>query len=233
MSKLRMTVAKGLLGLIAGGFMAFNVQAADSPPHGPAAFSDFDLDDNGFISEEEFNTVRGQRMAAKTAEGKQMRGAATAPAFTDIDSDGDGQLNPEELSAAQQAHRGKNHANAYGQGYGQGQGHGHGHGKKMANGGCGEGKGKGMKGDMPTFSDFDLNGDGKIVETEFNQGHAKRMSEMAAEGRQMRHVGDAPGFSAVDSNGNGEVSAEEFAAHQAEHHHQMHQCKNMTEQQQP
>ena len=87
------------------------------------------------------------------------------------------------------------------------------------------GQGEGMKGNMHTFADFDLDGDGEIVETEFNQGHAKRMSEMAAEGRQMKHVGDAPGFSGIDSDGNGEISQQEFAAHQAEHHQKMHKGK--------
>ena len=83
-----------------------------------------------------------------------------------------------------------------------------------------------MKGQMPTFSDFDLDGDGKILEQEFDEGHAKRMSEMAAEGHQMKHAGDAPGFSGIDTNTEGEISEEEFAAHQAEHHKNMQQGKN-------
>jgi len=229
MSNPRKGVSIGLLGLVAGGLVTLSVQAGEGSPHGPAPFSDFDLDSSGFISEDEFNTVRGQRIAAKAAEGKQMRGAATAPAFADIDTDGDGQLNPEELSAAQKAHREKHHAKGKGQGQGQGQGQGHGKNKGQGSG-CGEGKGRGMKGNMPTFSDFDLDGDGTIVETEFNQGHAKRMSEMAAEGHQLKHAGDAPGFSGIDSDGNGEISAEEFAAHQAEHHNQMHKSKDKKEQ---
>ncbi len=93
-----------------------------------------------------------------------------------------------------------------------------------------EGMGMGMKGNMPTFADFDLDGDGKIVEQEFNTGHAKRMSEMAAEGRQMKHVGDAPGFTGIDTNDDGEISKQEFATHQAEHHKQMHESKHQSEQ---
>ena len=88
------------------------------------------------------------------------------------------------------------------------------------------GDGKGMKGKMPSFSDFDLNGDGVISEAEFNEGHAKRMSEMAAQGHQMKHAGDAPGFSGIDSNENGEISKDEFATHQAEHHSKMKQDKH-------
>jgi Ca2+-binding EF-hand superfamily protein len=209
MSNLREGISVGLLVLVAGGFIAFSTQAGESSPHGPPPFSDFDLDSNGFVSEEEFNKARGERMAARAAEGKQMHGAATAPSFADIDTDADGQLNPEELSAAQKAHMEKRH------------GH---HKHKGQGSGCG--KGKGMRREMPTFSDFDLNGDGKIVETEFNQGHAERMSKMAAEGRYMKHAGDAPGFSGVDSDGNGEITEKEFAAHQDEYHQKMHNCKN-------
>jgi hypothetical protein len=112
---------------------------------------------------------------------------------------------------------------------GEGQEQGHGKHKGQGNG-CGHGKGKGMKGEMPTFADFDLNGDGKIVETEFNQGHDKRMSEMAAEGRQMKHAEDAPGFSGIDSDGNAGISVEEFTAHQDEHHQKMQKCRDTTEQ---
>jgi len=79
------------------------------------------------------------------------------------------------------------------------------------------GQGKGMNGKMPTYAEFDLNGDGKIVEQEFNEAHAKRMSKMAAEGRQMKHVGEEPGFSGIDTNDDGVISEQEFAAHQAEH----------------
>lgn len=79
-----------------------------------------------------------------------------------------------------------------------------------------------MKGNRPTFSDFDLDGDGVIVETEFNEAHAKRMSEMAAKGHPMKHAGDAPGFSGIDTNGDGGISEQEFSDHQAKHHAQMH-----------
>jgi len=87
------------------------------------------------------------------------------------------------------------------------------------------GGGKGMKGNMPTYSDFDLDGDGKIVEQEFNQAHAKRMSEVAAEGRQMKHAGEFPGFAGIDSNDDGVISEQEFATHQAEHRSEMQKMK--------
>ncbi len=78
-----------------------------------------------------------------------------------------------------------------------------------------------MKGNMPSFSDFDLDGDGVIVEPEFNEAHAKKMSEMAAQGHKMKHAGDAPGFSGIDTNDDGQISEQEFADHQAAHHQKM------------
>jgi hypothetical protein len=89
--------------------------------------------------------------------------------------------------------------------------------------------GQGSQGGPPPFSDFDLDGNGVIGEAEFNEGHAKKMSEMAAAGHQMKHVKDAPGFEGIDSDGNGEISKGEFSAHQAEHHPKMHDCKNKVE----
>jgi Ca2+-binding EF-hand superfamily protein len=206
-------VALGLLGLVAGGFMVISCLAGQGSSNGPPAFSDSDVDGNGFISEEEFNTFRAKRMSEKAAEGKQLRGAASAPAFADIDLDGDGKLSPDELTAAQKAHMGKHHGMQKEHHHGDGKGRGNGKGS-----GCGSKTGKGK---MPTFKIYDIDGDGKITETEFNRAHAKRMSEMAEEGRQMNHAGDAPGFPDIDIDDNGEISEEEFAKHQKEHHQQM------------
>ena len=109
MCNLRQCIATVLLGAFLGGMLPGAAQAEESPGkgHGPAPFSVFDMDENGFVSEEEFYSVRQQRMAAKAAEGKKMRCADSAPSFSDLDTDGDGQLNPEELAAGQEAHRAK------------------------------------------------------------------------------------------------------------------------------
>lgn len=199
MKSLSNIFAAGLLVVLAGGFVSIGAQADQGSQKGPVPFSVFDMDQNGSISEAEFNSVRQQRMAAKASEGKKMKCMASAPSFADLDTDGDGQLSPEELSAGQKAHRGKC--------------------QEM---GQGAGKGKGMKGNMPVFSDFDVDDDGVIVETEFDEAHAKRMSEMAAKGHKMKHVGEAPGFSGIDSNSDGEISEQEFSDHQATHHRHMH-----------
>jgi len=88
------------------------------------------------------------------------------------------------------------------------------------NEGPGMGKGKGMN--MPSFSDFDLNGDGKIVSEEFYKARSERIAKRAEEGRQMKGLANAPAFEDIDANDDGGISAEEFAAHQAERRQQSH-----------
>lgn len=195
------------------GFLALSAHAGQHGKNGPASFSDFDADQNGQVSEQEFNAFRSKRMAARAAEGKKMRRAASAPSFAEIDADANGYIDPEELAAAQQAHRAKAHDKmAHGHGKEHGKGHGKGYGKEH---------GKGMKGKMPTFADFDKDGNGAIDETEFNRGHAEHMSKMAAAGHKMKHAPDSPGFAGIDSNGDGVISKDEFAAHHAEHRKHM------------
>lgn len=218
MCNLRQCIATVFFGTFLVGILpvAALAEEAGGKKHSPASFSVFDMDENGFVSEEEFYSVRQQRMAAKAAEGKKMRCAESAPSFSDLDTDGDGQLNPEELAAGQKAHRAKCQGHGKGHGQSDGQGHGAGHGKAHDGG-----HGKGMKGHMPTFSDFDLDDDGVIGESEFNEAHTKIMSEMAAQGHKMKHAGDAPGFSGIDTDNDGEISAQEFSDHQAAHHQKM------------
>jgi hypothetical protein len=79
-----------------------------------------------------------------------------------------------------------------------------------------QGMGRGMGRNMPTFAEYDLNGDGKIVEPEFNEARAKRISARAQQGYRMRNLDHAPSFNDLDSNGDGSISAEEFSAHQAQ-----------------
>ena len=91
-----------------------------------------------------------------------------------------------------------------------------------------QGKGQGMKGgrNMPAFSDFDANDDGKISEQELSEFRAERMSKMAEEGRKMKRAGDMPTFSDIDTDGDGFINEQELTAHQAEHHAEMQQQKN-------
>jgi hypothetical protein len=131
---------------------------ADGHGQGPPAFEDFDADGDGLVSQEEFDQFRAARIAARAAEGKQMRGLANAPSFADFDVNGDGQLDRDEFTAGRdarmQAMR-KQHGGAGGGPHGA-----HGHGKRQ-----------GMK--MPTFADLDLDGNGCIDAEEFAQHQAQ------------------------------------------------------------
>ncbi len=71
----------------------------------PPAFSDFDLNGDGGIDEQEFIDARTKRIAERVREGRMMRGLITAPTFTDLDTDGDGSLTPEEFAAGVRSHR--------------------------------------------------------------------------------------------------------------------------------
>ncbi len=91
---------------VALGF-TMQVQAADLGVPGPLSFSDYDMDRNGVISAEEFQTVREKREAALKAAGHQVKGMETAPSFSDLDANGDGGITPSELAAGQRARQGK------------------------------------------------------------------------------------------------------------------------------
>lgn len=197
MKILNKTVPLGLMIAVASVITPLSAQSEELPARGPIPFSAFDQDGSGFITQEEFDTVRAQRMADKAAEGRPMRGAASAPSFSEFDKNADGQLNQDELAAGQQAQMEKRRSMGYGKSQGQGSG-----------------MNRGMN--MPAFSDCDLNGDGIILEEEFYQARNKRMSERAEQGYQMKNAAMAPPFSVVDANGDGEISAEEFAAHQSQ-----------------
>ena len=127
--------------------------------HHPPAFSDFDTNADGFISEEELNAGRAARMAERAASGHPMKGAASHPAFADLDTDGDGRLNEEEFLAGQKAHRQAMQTQMHGVHHGKGMHH-----------------GMGMK--MPTFDDLDLDGDGCIDADEFARHHAEVHGKM-------------------------------------------------------
>jgi Ca2+-binding EF-hand superfamily protein len=127
--------------------------------HQPPAFSDFDQDGDGFVSESEFNSFREARHEAMAKAGKPMKGMANAPAFSEIDADGDGKLTEAELTAAQQAHHKAMREAHAGMAGGEAMGMHH-------------GMHEGMK--TPAFEDLDLDGNGCINAEEF----AKHQAEM-------------------------------------------------------
>lgn len=70
------------------------------------AFSDFDQDDDGAISNDEFNAFHAARIQQRSAEGRKMKNVANASRFNEIDSDEDGRIDPDEFAAHQSAERG-------------------------------------------------------------------------------------------------------------------------------
>ncbi len=220
------TLTKAIaLALMAGAVTAFSLQAAEIPERGPIPFSAYDSDGNGSITPQEFNQVQSQRMAARATTGRPMRNAPNAPSFAEFDADGDGQLSPEELTAGQQANMQKRRSMrgaGTGRGAGMGSGRGTGRGAGMGSG-RGMGRGAGMGRDMPTFSNFDLNSDGVLVEDEFIEARGRRVSERAKQGYQMRGLSNMQQFSDIDGDGNGKVTPDEFAAGQALHRQQKFQ----------
>ncbi|EIC20886.1 EF-hand domain-containing protein [Thiorhodovibrio frisius] len=185
--------------IVAGG-----APLALAQPPGPMPFTVFDQDSDGIVTEQEFNSIRAERMAARAAAGAPMNGAANAPTFADFDSNGDGQLMPDEFAAGQQARM----QGRPGMGPGMGAG-------------MGSGQGMGMGRNMPTFTEFDLNADGSLSEQEFYEARANRIAERSKQGYQMRNLANAPAFGEVDLNNDGLVDPQEFATAQAHHRQQM------------
>ncbi len=201
MNILKNTFSAGLLMACMSVFLPIHTQAEEIPARGPIPFAAFDADGNGLISEQEFHARRAQRMAAREAEGRPMRGAASAPSFAEFDTNADGQLTQDELAAGQKARMEQRR----GMGMGTGRG---------------PGTGQGMGRNMPAFSDYDLNGDGKILEKEFSEARTRRISERTQQGYRMKNIGNAPAFADLDTNGDGEIGSGEFAAHQTQRRQQ-------------
>ncbi|MBT8050161.1 MAG: hypothetical protein HKO85_01850 [Xanthomonadales bacterium] len=141
---------------------------ADSHRPAPPAFTDFDTDGDGRVSAKEFDTLRAERIAANAAEGRQMRGLASAPGFGEVDTNDDGFLDEAEFMAGRQAHMAEMQKR---RGQGQGGGHGGRHGQ--------QGGHHGGRMSMPSFEDLDLDDNGCIDATEF----AKHQASHHAQGR--------------------------------------------------
>jgi len=65
-------------------------------------FADFDLDDNGEISQVEFNEVRSERISKNAEEGRMMRNMPKAMSFEDIDKDASGGISAQEFADHQE-----------------------------------------------------------------------------------------------------------------------------------
>ncbi|MCI2285342.1 EF-hand domain-containing protein [Colwellia sp. MSW7] len=191
------------------GVASFSTISAELPVSGPVPFANYDLDGNGSISEQEFTQVRSERMASKAAQGRPMKGAGTAPSFMSFDVNQDGQLTEQELIVGQQAQM-QNRRSISGQVSNMRQGN-------------GKGVGMGRKSNMPSFSEFDINGDGVILAEELYEARAERISERVKQGYPMRNIANSSSFEEIDANGDQKVTSEEFAKFQVKHRQQMMQ----------
>lgn len=68
---------------------------------------------------------------------------------------------------------------------------------------------------MPSYSDFDRDGNGKITQKEFTYTQQERKEAQAKTGRLMRNADNAPKFSDIDKNNDGIIDNQEFKAHQS------------------
>jgi len=181
-------------------------------------FADLDLDGDGVLSRQELMQFHQARMQKRMQERggamphRGMRGptgmprayGVNRPSFSDMDSDGDGCISPQELEQFQQARM---------QGY-------RGAMRGMPSMPGMGGMPRGMGYSMPRYEEFDLNGDGVLLEDEFIEARGQRVSERAKQGRMMRGLANMPSFADIDTDGDGKISSEEFAAHQTSHRHQ-------------
>lgn len=128
-------------------------------------FAEYDLDNDGAITQKELEEARKKRMSQKTKEGKMLRNADHAPSFASMDKNNDGKLDQKEFRLHQEEHM-----------------------QMKSKGICAPNncpdrcKEKGTRfgknrGNAPMFSDIDSNNDGMISKEEFSIHKSKRMNK--------------------------------------------------------
>jgi Ca2+-binding EF-hand superfamily protein len=193
----RLLGVAALVTVIGSGIALAQSDGPSLPPQGPVPFEVFDLDGSGGISEKEFTEVHGRRVEQRREAGLPARQEARP--FSSLDSDGNGEITPDELQAVH---------GATGPGSGKGPGM------------RGE-RGRGRGGSPPTFSEFDLDGDGVVGEQEFRDARTARIAKRMREGRMMRGLVNAPTFSDLDTDGDGSLTPDEFAVAEQSHRQRM------------
>lgn len=75
---------------------------------GPTPFETYDKNGDGFISKDEFNNIKEQRIKQRESEGRMMKNIENSLKFEDIDKDKDGKISKVELLEAQMEQMQKN-----------------------------------------------------------------------------------------------------------------------------
>lgn len=101
--------------------------AQNLPNKGPIPFGAYDSNNDGKITQSEFEDTRAKRMSEKYEQGYSLKNAQNAPSFESIDKNKDGVLTKEELQE-HQLNRVSERMNNKGMGQGKGQGMGMGQG---------------------------------------------------------------------------------------------------------
>ncbi len=182
-----------------------SLQANSLPTRGPIPFYIYDINSNGSITHDEFNTIRGLRMQSRSEQGRPMKNMASDPKFDQFDSDKNGQLSPDELTHGQQLQRQKRQSQRMSMRQGRGNGKGH---------------------SMPVFENFDKNQDGLLTPDEFSSGmqshmqNRKNMMRGQSMGMGMRQMQgqsqginrgrNQPKFTDFDTDNNGYISEQEL-----------------------
>lgn len=109
-----------------GSLMSLSAAGMGGGMQNRTSFTDFDLNNNGVITKEEFLEARAQKQAARAKAGYPMRNAANAQSFESIDANGDGKITSSEFLNFRQ-----NSTRQRGRGAGQGKG---GRGQRMGRG---------------------------------------------------------------------------------------------------
>jgi len=136
--------------------------SAELPVRGPITFATYDSNGDGFISEQEFDQVRSDRMATKKAgkghsmepgrrKADGMSKGRNMASFTKFDLNSDGVILKQEFYDARAA---RTKAGVK-QGYPM---------RNLAN--------------APSFEDIDSDGNGEILSEEFAQYHVNRQQKM-------------------------------------------------------